>query len=126
MPNKFDDFIQTVGETAERIAGSAVQIAKFAGEKASYAAKIAKIHAEILAEKENVRKAYTEVGKSYVKQFGDAPHEGMAGSVKSVSASIQRIAELNTELADLKSAESSDFDDADFDDSDDDAEDARQ
>ncbi|MDR3149884.1 MAG: hypothetical protein LBT88_07755 [Oscillospiraceae bacterium] len=124
MPNKFDDFIQTVGETAERIAGSAVQFAKFAGEKASYAAKIAKIHAEILGEKENVRKAYAEIGKSYVEKFGDAPHEGMVDSVMNVSAALARITELKEMLAELKTTESEDFDDADFENTDDDAEDA--
>jgi hypothetical protein len=124
MPNKFDDFIQTVGETAERIAGSAVQFAKFAGEKASYAAKIAKIHAEILGEKENVRKAYAEIGKTYAEKFGDAPHEGMVDSVMNVSAALARITELEEMLAELKTTESEDFDDADFENTDDDAEDA--
>jgi uncharacterized small protein (DUF1192 family) len=101
MPN-FDEIKQKVGETAERVAGSAVQFAKFAGEKAAIGAKFAHLNASILGEKEIARRAYTRIGKKYVELFGDAPAEELLEIVETVKQSQQRIEVLREEIEKLK------------------------
>ncbi|MDR0818368.1 MAG: hypothetical protein LBN43_02195 [Oscillospiraceae bacterium] len=112
MPD-FDEMKQKVGETAEYVAGQAVLFAKTAGEKLSVAAKIAKLRADILGEHESIRKAYSRIGKLYVENFADAPHDVMLSDIEKVSLSEQRIAIYNEEIERIKSEGSAPSADAD-------------
>jgi hypothetical protein len=120
----FEKFKQQVSETAEWVAGNAVQFAKFAGEKAAYGAKLAKLNAEILGEKETMRKAYTRIGRLYVEHFTEAPHEIMLNDVEAVTLAAQRIEVLKEEIERVKAeggvgdAEYTVYDEDDDDDSD--------
>ena len=128
MPD-FDGLKQKVGETAEYVAGQAVQFAKTAGGKISVAAKITKLKADILGEKEAIRKAYYQIGKLYVESFADTPHEVMLSDIEKVSLAEQRIAVLTEEIERVKAEGGAayadaeiydeDSEDADFDEDDD-------
>jgi hypothetical protein len=107
MP-KFDEIKQKVGETAEQVAGAAVQFAKFASEKAIIGAKFTRLNASILGEKETIRRAYGQIGKKYVELFGDTPAEELLASVETVKQAQQRIEVLKEEIENLKK-ESPDF-----------------
>jgi hypothetical protein len=101
MPT-FEDVKQKATETAGIIAGKTVQIAKVVGEKAGTAAKIAKLNAEILGEKETVRKAYVDIGKTYVEKFSDNPDEDLLGGVQKVTEAKLRIRALKDQIAQVK------------------------
>ncbi|MDR0935538.1 MAG: hypothetical protein LBM98_02515 [Oscillospiraceae bacterium] len=98
----FEEFKERATETAEFVAGKTVQFAKFAGEKVGTAAKVAKLNAEILAEKDNLRKAYARIGKLYVELYAATPHEDIAAELDIVHAAQSRIDELKTKIDDIK------------------------
>jgi len=102
----FEEFKQKAGETAERLGGQAVQFAKFVGEKATIAAKLAKLNADILGEKETIRKAHTNIGKRYIELFENAPHEDMLADVEVVQKARQRIDVLKEEIERIKTESS--------------------
>ncbi|MDR2530475.1 MAG: hypothetical protein LBC65_02910 [Oscillospiraceae bacterium] len=102
MPN-FDELKQKVGETAGVVAGHAINIAKSAGEKISYAAKLGRLKAEMLGEREIIRRSYQQIGKLYVEHFADTPHDVMLADVEKVSLAQQRIAVIEEEIVNLKS-----------------------
>jgi hypothetical protein len=115
MPD-FDEVKQKVGETAEYVAGQAVLFARTAGEKISEAAKIAKLKADILGERDNIRKAYNRIGKLYVENFADTPHDVMLADVEKVSLAEQRIAVFNEEIERIKSEGAAPYADVEVDD----------
>jgi hypothetical protein len=112
MPN-FEGLKQKVGETAEFVAGQAVNFAKGAGEKISYAAKLTRLKAEILGEREMIRRAYQQIGKLYVEHFADTPHDVMLAEVEKVSLAKQRIEVINEEIEKLKTESNAPAADAD-------------
>ena len=93
---KAADFAVSAAEKAKDIAG-------FAADKARKAGRIAKLKLEIGAEKENVEKAYAEIGKLYYEAHKDAPEGFFLQLCEEISAALAAVEAKEAELADLKS-----------------------
>lgn len=101
--SKFDEFKENFGENVEFLAGRAVGLAKVAAEKTKVMAKIGKLNAEILGQKDNIRKAYQEIGKIYYDYFQLDPHEPMKETCAKIDAAMAVIADRQAEIEVLKS-----------------------
>ena len=101
MPD-FDEIKHKVGEAAEVVAEHAVNIARTAGEKITVAARVAKLSAEVISERDKIRRSHLRLGKLYVEQFADTPHDVMLADVEKVLQGRQRIAALNEEIERVK------------------------
>lgn len=99
---KFDDIKRQTADTAEMIAGKSIQIAKKAAEKTKQLARITMLKAEILAEKEAVRKAYCKLGKLYYEIHGKQPEESMAETVGLIDEGLKRISEMRDLIEEIK------------------------
>ncbi|MDR0858035.1 MAG: hypothetical protein LBN97_03280 [Oscillospiraceae bacterium] len=98
----FEEFKERATETAEFVAGKTVQFAKYAGEKVGTAAKVAKLNAEILAEKDNLRKSYQRIGKLYVELYAATPHDDIAAELDIVHSAQDKIDELKNKIDEIK------------------------
>lgn len=98
----FDDIKKTVSEKAGVFAEKTGEFAKNAAEKAKVLAKIGKLNAEILAEKDSIRKSNIELGKIYYEYFKADPHEPMKSACAKIDASNAKIAAKKAEIEDLK------------------------
>ncbi len=65
--------------SSELIAEKSIELAKATAEGAKNLSTIAKLNAEIMAEKENIRKAQMQIGKRYYELFKDNPAERAGG-----------------------------------------------
>ncbi len=108
---KAADFAASAAEKAKDIAG-------FAADKARKAGRVAKLKLEIAGEKENIEKAYSEIGKLYYEAHKDAPEGFFVQLCEEISAAKAALEAKEAELADLKSELGEGFeeaaDDADF------------
>lgn len=98
----FDDIKRQTADTAEMIAGKSIQIAKKAAEKTKQLARITVIKAEILAEKDAIRKAYGKLGKLYYEIHGKEPEEPMAETVGLIDEGLKRIQEMRDKVEEIK------------------------
>ena len=102
------DIAGSAGEKARDFAGSA-------GEKAKATARIAKLKLEIAGKREELNKAYAEIGRMYFES-ADKRHPGdlyvrLFDQVMLDNAAIER---METEERELKSIFESEADEADF------------
>jgi len=111
----FDDFKQKTTEAAEYIAARSINLAKAAAEKTKLIAKISRIKAEIITEKDSVRRAYLELGKLYYMNFRDDAAPTLAAACDKISASLAEImikkAQIEECKAELKNSDKSQLND---------------
>ncbi|NLL39128.1 MAG: hypothetical protein GX254_06050 [Clostridiales bacterium] len=100
---KFDDIKRQTADTAEMIAGKSIQLAKKAAEKTKQLARITVLKAEILAEKDAIRRAYCKLGKLYYEIHGKEPAEPMAETVGLIDESLKRVQEMLDKIEEIKS-----------------------
>ena len=100
----FDEIRQRTGETAEHIAAKSIELAKTAAEKTKLVARISKLNADVISEKDALRRAYSDLGKLYYKTFKDAPDETMADECRRIASSLAVIAQCRDEIEQCKAA----------------------
>ncbi len=98
----FEEFRKKAAEKAELIAGKASVFAKSAAEKTKTVARIGVLNADILAEKDNIRKASLEIGKLYYEYFKADPHAPMKELCDKIAASYAAIDAKKAEIERLK------------------------
>jgi hypothetical protein len=98
----FDEFKKNAAKKAGIFAGRAAKLARAAAEKTKVTAKIGKLNAEILAEKDAIRKASQELGKIYYEYFKVDPHEPMKEACARIDAAYAAIAAKRAEIEELK------------------------
>jgi len=98
----FNVFKKRAAETANILADKSAALAKMAADKTKLAAKIAKLKTEIAAERDNLRRAYTELGKTCYEKFKDSPDDAMAQTIMEITTAIEHIDALNKDVEDLK------------------------
>ena len=98
----FDEIKRTAAEKAGTLAGKAAELAGAAAEKTKLMAKVGKLNAEILAEKQAIRKASLELGKIYYEYFKVDPHEPMKEACAKIDAAYAAIAAKRSEIEELK------------------------
>ncbi len=98
----FEEFRKKAAEKAELFAGKASVFAKNAAEKTKTVARIGVLNADILAEKDNIRKASLEIGKLYYEYFKADPHAPMKELCDKISAAYAAIDAKKAEIERLK------------------------
>ncbi len=109
---------EKAADLAASVAEKTKDIAGFAADKARQVSRVAKLKLEIAGEKENIEKAYYEIGKLYYEAHKDAPEGFFLQLCEEISAAKAAVESKEAELADLKSEIGEDFEDigdADFD-----------
>lgn len=95
--------LSSIGKAADAGKG----IANKAADKAKSGARIAKLTVEIAGEKENMKKAYMEIGKLYYDTHKDDPEGFFIQLCDEVALAQKNIAEKEAEIDELKLAEES-------------------
>ena len=93
--------LSSIGKAADAGKG----IANKAADKAKSGARIAKLSVEIASEKENLKKAYIEIGKLYYDTHKDDPEGFFIQLCDEVGLAQKSIAEKEAEIEELKSSE---------------------
>ena len=109
----FDEIKQKTGETAEHIAAKSIELAKTAAEKTKLVARISKLNADVISERDTLRRAYLDLGKLYYEKFKDDPDEAVADKCRVVASSLAVIAQCKDEIEQCKAALKGDKDKAD-------------
>ncbi len=99
----FDEIKKNAAEKAGFFAGKAAELARAAADKTKVMARIGKLNAEILAEKDAIRKSSLELGKIYYEYFKVDPHEPMKEACARIDAAHAAIAAKRAEIEELKS-----------------------
>ena len=110
----FSEIKNAVLSSIGKAADAGKDIAGKAADKAKSGARIAKLSMEIAGEKENMKKAYIEIGKLYYDTHKDDPEGFFIQLCDEVSLAQKNIADKEAEIDTLKLTESGD-DDVDVD-----------
>ncbi len=110
----FNQWKEKAADLAASVAEKTKDFAGLAADKARQVSRVAKLKLEIAGEKENIEKAYSEIGKLYYEAHKDAPEGFFLQLCEEISAALAAIGAKEAELAELKSEIGEDFDDADF------------
>lgn len=108
-----NEFKEKVMGTIGVVADKTKDIAAKASDKAKQAARIAKLSVEIGNEKENMKKAYIEIGKLYYETHKDDTEGFFVQLCDEITLSQNSIAAKEAEIAELKS-DIRDFSDGDI------------
>jgi hypothetical protein len=96
-------FADKAGDKTRDIAGQAADKAKAGG-------RIAKLSMEIATEKENMKKAYSEIGRLYYDTHKEAPEGFFAQLCEEIGLAEKNIADKEAEIAELKASFSAEKD----------------
>lgn len=105
--------LDSVKSAISSLKDKGAEVAGVAADKTKDAARIARLTVQLGAEKENLKKAYTELGKAYFEENKDCAEGLFAQLCEEVTAVNDRIAAMRSELdslkGGLKTAEAPDF-----------------
>ena len=110
----FNDFMTKAGALASKAAGKAKDLAGTAAAKTKQLSRIAKLNMDISAQKDDMKKAYAELGKLYYEAHHDAPDETCAPLCAQIDAAAAAIASLEEEIAQIREAMDAEPMDADL------------
>ena len=89
------DILKKIGDTL-------TDAGKTVGEKTKQAGTVAKLNAKIISSERSISESYTILGKYYYDTYKDNPDEDIAETVNAVTAAIDAIAELKSEILAIK------------------------
>lgn len=89
------DILKKIGDTL-------TDAGKTVGEKTKQVGNVAKMNAKIISCEHSISENYTILGKYYYDTYKDNPDEAITETVNAVTASIETIAELKSELLAIK------------------------
>jgi ATP-dependent protease HslVU (ClpYQ) peptidase subunit len=103
MP-KFDfgELKKKASAAAEKIAEKSMELAKTTAEKTKQLSMIAKLNADILSEKDNIKKAQQQLGKTYYELFRDRPNDELAEFCIRIDAANEAILNKQEQIKQLK------------------------
>lgn len=110
----FKDLANSLKATVNDVLDSAKDLASSAGDKAKTLSRRAKIMMEMNAEKENLDKAYTEIGKLYYEMNANEPGEFFVQLFDQVKFAAEHISVMEEELASLKAEDEDEAYEYDF------------
>jgi uncharacterized Zn finger protein (UPF0148 family) len=82
----------------DELSANATNAGRIASQKMKNASDGNKISKNITAEKRNIEQKYSEIGKLFYEKYKDAPDAEFAEQIASITASEQKITELQAEL----------------------------
>ena len=100
----FDEIKQKTEETAEHIAAKSIELARSAAEKTKLVARISKLNADVISEKDALRRAYLDLGKLYYEKFKDEPDDVLADNCRRIASSLAVISQCRDEIDQCKAA----------------------
>lgn len=86
----------------KKIGDTLTDAGKTVGEKTKQAGTIAKLNAKIISSEHSISDNYTILGKYYYDTYKDNPDEAIVETVNAVTAAVETIAELKSELLAIK------------------------
>ena len=89
------DILKKIGDTL-------TDAGKTVGEKTKQAGTVAKLNAKIISSERSISESYTILGKYYYDTYKDNPDDEIAETVNAVTAAVDAIAELKSELLAIK------------------------
>lgn len=89
------DFFKNVKETL-------TETGKTVGEKTKQVGNAAKLNAKIISSEHSISDNYTILGKYYYDTYKDNPDESVAETVNSITASLETIKEMKSQLLAIK------------------------
>lgn len=88
----------TMSDILKKIGDTITETGKTVGEKTKQVGNAAKLNAKIISSEHSISDNYTIIGKYYYDKCKDSPDEEIAETVNAVTASIETIAQLKSEL----------------------------
>ena len=101
----FNDFKEKAGAFFSQAAQTTKELATAAADKARKVSRIAKLNMDIVSQKETIKKAYAELGQLYYENHHDAPEGLLSQSCQEIDVAKAAIADMEAEIAQLKSSE---------------------
>ena len=98
----YDDIKKMAKEAFDTIADVSVEAYKQAEEKARVFARKAKLNAGIANERAIIRRLKVELGGTYYKLYKDAPVEDLKPLCEDITSALDRIADKQRELEELR------------------------
>ena len=89
------DILKKIGDTL-------TDAGKTVGEKTKQAGTVAKLNAKIISSERSISESYSILGKYYYDTYKDNPDEEIAETVNAVTAAIDAISELKSEILAIK------------------------
>lgn len=86
----------------KKIGDTITETGKTVGEKTKQVGNAAKLNAKIISSEHSISDNYTIIGKYYYDTYKNNPDEEIAETVNAVTASIETIAQLKSELLAIK------------------------
>ncbi|MCM1329918.1 MAG: hypothetical protein NC253_10815 [Ruminococcus sp.] len=86
----------------KKIGDTLTETGKSVGEKTKQVSSVAKFNAKIIASEHSVSDNYTILGKFYYDNFKDSPAEEVAETVNSITASLETIADMKSQILAIK------------------------
>ncbi len=86
----------------KKIGDTITETGKTVGEKTKQVGNAAKMNARIISAEHSISENYTVIGKYYYEKHKNDPDEEIAETVNAVTASIETIAQLKSELLAIK------------------------
>lgn len=89
------DIFKKIGDTLS-------DAGKTVGEKTKQAGTVAKLNAKIISSERSISESYSILGKYYYDTYKNNPDEEIAETVNAVTAAIETVAELKSEILAIK------------------------
>lgn len=86
----------------KKIGDTITETGKTVGEKTKQVSSVAKFNAKIIASEHSVSDNYTILGKYYYDTYKDNPAEEVAETVNSITASLETIADMKSQILAIK------------------------
>lgn len=86
----------------KKIGDTITETGKSVGEKTKQVSSVAKFNAKIIASEHSVSENYTILGKFYYDTFKNDPADEVAETVNSITASLETIAEMKSQILAIK------------------------
>ena len=86
----------------KKIGDTITETGKTVGEKTKQVSSVAKLNAKIISSEHSISDNYTILGKYYYDTYKDNPAEEVAETVNSITASLETIADMKSQILAIK------------------------
>ena len=91
-----------MSDIIKKITDTITETGKNVGEKTKQVGNTAKLNAKIISSERSISENYTLIGKYYYDMYKENPDADIAEAVNSVTASLETIAEMKSQILALK------------------------
>lgn len=91
-----------MSDIIKKITDTITETGKNVGEKTKQVGNVAKLNARIISSERSISENYTLIGKYYYDKYKENPDEEIAEAVNSITVSLETIADLKSQLLEIK------------------------